>query len=452
MVEQENTEQTFADGADGGDDGIDVQGATLLLVDDEPNIVSSLRRLFRPLGYKILTAGNGEEGLAVMQENSVDLIISDMRMPVMDGAAFLSQAAECWPDTVRILLTGYADMESTVAAINKGKIYSYISKPWEDSDITLGVRHALQQRFLERERRRLLVLTKKQNSELQDLNANLEDKVKERTEKLRQAVGLLEKSYESIKKNYVDTVRVFSNIIEMREGVVSGHSRRVAEHAYALAIKCGMSKEEAQQVLYAGLLHDIGKIGLPDKLITKPFNALINVERAEVMKHPMVGEGLLMGLENLTEASRLIRSHKERYDGQGYPDGLKGKEIPTGARILSLINDFFSLQAGTLSTQRLSPGEAQEYISRNQGKRYDPALVKVWLEMYDSLQEGVDDVSRGREMSSRDLVKGMVLARDLKIKNNVLLLSKGHILDDHIIRRIKKMEDSIGEILEIHIE
>ncbi|QKQ27199.1 response regulator [Candidatus Reidiella endopervernicosa] len=115
-----------------------LQSATLLFVDDEPNIVSSLRRLFRPLGYKILTANNGEEGLAVLEQNSVYLVISDMRMPVMDGATFLAKAAERWPDTMRILLTGYADMESTISAINQGKIYKYFSKPWEDNDITLG--------------------------------------------------------------------------------------------------------------------------------------------------------------------------------------------------------------------------------------------------------------------------------------------------------------------------
>lgn len=140
--------------------------ATVLLVDDEQNILSSLRRLFRPEGYRILLAGNGQEGLDVLTQEPVDLVISDMRMPVMDGAQFLEQVAMRWPGTMRILLTGHADITSAIAAINKGSIYKYIGKPWEDNDLKLNVKHALDAKFLEQERKRLEILTRQQNDAL----------------------------------------------------------------------------------------------------------------------------------------------------------------------------------------------------------------------------------------------------------------------------------------------
>jgi response regulator RpfG family c-di-GMP phosphodiesterase len=127
---------------------------TLLCVDDEANILSSLRRLFRPHGYKVLVAGSGAEGLELLAGEHVDLIISDMRMPGMDGAAFLAEARKRYPQTVRLLLTGYADMESTIAAINSGQIARYIAKPWNDQDVLLTVREALERQALQREKDR----------------------------------------------------------------------------------------------------------------------------------------------------------------------------------------------------------------------------------------------------------------------------------------------------------
>jgi DNA-binding NtrC family response regulator len=140
--------------------------AVLLFVDDEPNILSSLRRLFRPLGYRILTAESGAAGLEILGKEEVDLVVSDMRMPSMDGAHFLEAVRQRWPGVTRILLTGYSDINSTVNAINRGEIYRYIAKPWDDHDITLIVREALERRRLENENQRLLDLTQSQNEAL----------------------------------------------------------------------------------------------------------------------------------------------------------------------------------------------------------------------------------------------------------------------------------------------
>lgn len=423
--------------------------ATLLCVDDEQNILSALKRLFRPAGYRLLTAESGAEALAIMEREPVDLVISDMRMPEMDGATFLTHVVQRWPTTKRILLTGYADLSSTIAAVNNGHIYRYVSKPWEDSDLRLAVQHGLEQQFLERERIRLLELTQNQNAELQDLNANLERKVADRTAELREANDGLERMHNDLKASYVSTVKVFAHLLEMREQTVAGHSRRVADQARRLAQHMNLDPDAVQAVLFAALLHDIGKIALPDQLISKPFNSLPAPEREKVMQHPAVGQGLLMGLDYLHQAAQLIRSHHERWDGQGYPDQLKGAAIPLGARILAVVNDYDALQRGTLATVRFSPAQAREYLTENKSRRYDPAVVDAYLTMLGH-EEGSLAVQE-RAMSSSTLEPGMVLSRDLVTRDGVLLLSAGYVLDKKLIEKIQQFETAVNYQLAVYI-
>jgi len=378
-----------------------------------------------------------------------------MRMPEMDGAQFLQQVAKKWPDTIRILLTGYADITSTIEAINKGSIYRYISKPWEDNDIRLTIQHALESKFLEQERRRLQALTDSQNKELKELNQNLENRVKARTEELRQTMGQLEVAHTKLKNNYVATIKVFSNIVELHESAESSHTRNVTDLAHKIAKKSGMSEDDSQQVIFACLLRNIGKIGFPDQLNQKSFNSLNREEKNIVIKHPVIGQGILMSLDYLQNAATLIRHQFERYDGQGYPDKLQGKNIPMGARIITLASDYYAQQAGLLSSQRLSATASLEYIKRNRSIRYDPKLVDNLFEVL-GISDIVDiDVEKDRvkeqKLNSIQLKTGMVLARDLSMRNGVVLLAKGHTLTDHLILRIQKMESSVNEDMNIFV-
>ncbi len=419
--------------------------ATLLFVDDEPNILSALQRLFRPLGYRLLTASGGAQGLEILAREKVDLIISDMRMPEMDGAAFLEQAAARWPHVVRILLTGYADLGSAVAAVNKGNIYRYLSKPWEDNDIKITVAQAL-------EKQRLELTVHRQNEELKALNASLEEKVRARTEELRQVLGQLQVTHDELKRTFVTSVGVFARLIELREGALSGHARQVAEHARELARRAGMEDAGCQQVLYAGLLHDIGKIGLPDALLTRPYAALSSEERAQVMRHPVVGQAALLALEPLHEAGLYIRHHHERYDGRGYPDRLEADRIPLGARILAVVNDYDALQRGTLVSGNLSPAEARAFLERNRGDRYDPAIVDVFLAMLDEQRASAPSVASELRLPSDSLKPGMVLSRDLMSARGMLLLPKGRELSIALIDKIRSFERDEDRRFTIHVK
>jgi len=423
---------------------------SLLFVDDESNILSSLKRLFRPFGYRIFTAESGALGLQILEKETVDLVISDMRMPEMNGAQFLEKVREKWPQTVRILLTGYAEVDATIDAINKGQIYRYVSKPWDDTEIVATVKQALQQKILEREKQRLEELTRRQNEELKDFNANLEAKVKARTEEVNQTMKFLEVAHEKVKKSFITSVRVFSNLIEMRDSSMTGHSRRVADMARALAQQMGMSEAELQDVFIAGLLLDIGKIGLPDRLLSKPFANLTADERAEVVKHPAKGQMALMALEQLQGAALLIRSHRERFDGTGFPDGLAGLNIPLGSRVLALVKDLDLAMLGTAVAKGLKHADALLLMQDSRGKRYDPTVVEAAVKMNLGGEAGVTQARPEVALRSSQLKAGMALSRDLVTRSGGMLLSKDHVLSDQLIGQIRHFE-KIGEQLTINV-
>lgn len=426
---------------------------SVLFVDDEKNILSSLKRLFRNEGYDIYLANSGKEGLDVLETNNINLVISDMRMPEMDGAQFLEAVYTKWPDTIRILLTGYSEISSTIDAINKGNIYKYISKPWEENDIKQTVRNALESKKIELERDRLLALTKKQNDELKEFNTNLETMVQSRTSELNQTMDMLESAYSSLKDSYTSTVKVFSNLIEMREGVLGGHSKIVSEISKRLSLKLGLSEDSAQQIYYAGLLRDIGKIGFPDSLINKPLSSLSTDDQRQYAKHPIIGEGILMEIEPLAEAAQIIRSYRERFDGKGYPDGLAGEDIPLGSRILAIISDFDALQAGSLTESRMTATRAKEFISSNSGSRYDPELIRHFFDIVETNDYKYNIHEQNVILiPASELEQNMVLARDLLTSDGILLLSEGHRLGEHMIKQINNLEKSLSEELIIYIK
>lgn len=430
----------------------DTNAPTLLFVDDEPSITSSLRRLFRPHGYRILTADGGAAGLAILAQEPVDLVISDMRMPEMDGAAFLSKVRQGWPRIMRVLLTGYADVGSTIAAINQGEIYRYVAKPWDDAEIVMVVREALQRQGLEEENRRLTALTQAQNDELKTLNASLEQKVAARTAELSQALAFVEQSHAELKKSFLTSVQVFAGIIELRGGALgkqlSGHGRRVAEHARGIALRMGLSDAEAQNIMLAGLLHDVGKLGLPDDLLGKPYNTMTGEQRALVAKHPVIGQNLLMGIERFKDAAVLVRHHHEGFDGNGYPDRLAGIAIPQGARILAVANDYDSLQIGTLVQRPLKAAEALTFLIENRGKRYDPAVVDTLATLLaETHKPGFVEVP----LRTMHLKPGMVLSRELLHRDGYLLLARGATLTAEVIGQLVRMEQIEQANLTVYI-
>ncbi len=415
--------------------------ATLLLVDDEPSILSALRRLLRPIGYRIHTAESGRAGLAILEQEAVDLVISDMRMPEMDGAKFLEQVRRRWPATTRILLTGYADVTSTIEAINRGEIYRYVSKPWDDNDLTLVVRDALESARLRNENTRLLALTRTQNEELKEFNLRLEDKVQQRTAEL-------ELANTKLKQNFIISIKIFSGLMELRGGTMLGHSRRVADLARRLAVRMGVDNKGQQDIFFAALLHDVGKIGFPDTQLARSVAKMNAEELSRYRHHTIAGEAALMPLDEMKNVALIVRSHHERYDGQGFPDKLQGSGIVLGARILSVVNDYDALQIGALADKRMDPDEAKATITQARGKRYDPNVVDAFVVMMGGMPQ---EIIRERPVAPDELKPGMVLSRDLIGRDGVLRLASDFILDEILIKHIQDYANREDSGLKLYI-
>ncbi len=421
----------------------------ILCVDDEPSILSALRRLFRAHGFAVVAAESGQAGLDLLETEPIDLVISDMRMPHMDGVVFLEHVRQRKPDILRLLLTGYADLASITGAINRGEIYRYIAKPWDDNDIILTVQDALDRTALLQEKRRLEALVTAQNEELKVVNASLEVKVQARTAELKQANVALHGANERLKANFLTSIKMFTGLIELRDNRLAGHSRRVADTARRLAHALALDNKQVQEIFVAGLLHAIGRVGFDDELLQTPVASMTPRQLEVFRKHPLRAEQLLMPLAELKSTVEIIAAQLERFDGSGYPLGTSGKHIPLGARILAVARDYDSLQIGLLEPRLIGRQEAQDLIRQRSGHRYDPVVVTAFLDLSRDLAQDDLPVSTAttRSVSSRDMAVGMVLARDMTSPTGLLLLTAGHVLDDAVIRKIAGFEHSIGSKL-----
>ncbi|RQU78847.1 response regulator [Burkholderia cenocepacia] len=420
---------------------------SILLVDDEPNVLSALRRVFRPTGYDIVTADSGETALEILASTDIDLIVSDMRMPHMSGAEFLARARALYPDTMRILLTGYAELASVVQAVNEGGVYRYLNKPWDDHDLLLTIEHALEQRRLRREAARLAALTAAQNEALRHFNTDLETQVRARTEELGQTVMFLEAAQSDLKSSFTAMVQVCASMIELRCGAASGHAMRVGEIARRLALASGMSELHAQDVYFAGLLHGIGKLSLPDELLHKPLARMTTDEHRVFQEHPLRAQMVLTPVAQLHKVASIVLHQYERFNGRGTPDGLVGDAIPVGSRIVAIARDFEGLRHGEIGAPH-SIEQAIDVLRSQASVRYDPQLVAGFIElMRDPASLGI--AASVAEIRSAQLREGMELADDLRTHRGVLLMTKGSVMSAHQIELVRRFETREGTPFDI---
>ncbi|AOJ69895.1 MULTISPECIES: HD domain-containing phosphohydrolase [Burkholderia] len=411
----------------------------ILIVDDEPSILSALKRLLRTARYQVVTADSGAAGLDVLAAGDVDLIVSDMRMPGMTGAEFLARAQTLRPDTMRVLLTGYSEIDAVVSAINEGGVYRYLNKPWDDHDLLLTVKQALEQRRLRQETARLFAITQKQNEALVAFSTELEAQVHARTEEIRQTVMFLEDAQRDLKRNFMTMIQVGANMIELRCGVMGGESRRIGELAKRLALAFDMSELQARDLHFAGLLHGIGKLSLPDELLRKSIDRMSAEESRQFHQHALRAQMVLTPVTQLNHVAHVIRHQYERFNGRGTPDGLAGEDIPLGSRILAVARDYEGLQRGGIVNHRLLPDQAIALIQSQAGMRYDPQIVDRFVALAKDLATFGCNTPYA-QITGGQLLEGMRLADDLRTSRGVLLMTKGSVVSAHQVALVRRYE------------
>ena len=407
----------------------------ILFVDDEENVLRSLKRLFMSEDYTVLTAPSGPDGLAVLKEVEVPVIISDQRMPVMTGAEFLEKSRELSPDSVRIILTGYADVEAAIGAINRGGAYRYVSKPWNDNELLLVIKDAFDKYRLVKENKYLTELTIQQNDELKKWSTELEFYVQQHTIELTNQNKELKKLNAKLKNNVSEVLASLSGLIELRNRSMRNHSNNVALLSKSIAEEIGLTSLETETIAVGAQLHDIGKIGAPDIILIKNIDELSSDEMAEYVKHPIRGQAAIDGIEDFRGPGILVRHHHEWYNGKGFPDGLKGENIPIGARIISIADRLDR----TLQGEMRSIDTALIQIKSMLASQFDAALYapleKAARKLFSSIiRNDIVEI----ELNTKDLFPGMILSRDVSTGTGLLLLRKGTVLNEKNIETLKR--------------
>ncbi|WP_448645332.1 HD domain-containing phosphohydrolase [Pseudomonas mediterranea] len=424
---------------------VPVTKPTVLLVDDEESILNSLRRLLRSQPYEILLADSGAKALEILKERPVDLVMTDARMPNMDGATLLAQIRKLYPSTLRILLTGYADVDMMTKAINEGGLYRYLSKPWNDDELVQALRQALAHQHSESERQRLEALNREQNQQLKTLNATLEKRVASRTAELQQTADMLDLAYEELKRSYVTGTEVFSLIANLRLPKAKQTNRQIIELIRVYSRLHFLDESTDRDLTMAAALYNIGKLSWTDNMMVTPADMLHHNELDLYRSYPKQSESLLMTLDPMKDAARIILHHQERWDGSGFPDHLRGEAIPFGSRLLKLAVDFIELQRGLILERQMNSDEALVYIRKYAGKLYDPDMVEDFIK---ACAEYLEDVTLSdptvKVMTTRELASGMVLARNLNADNGMLLLNAGKVLSGPLVEKLIAFEAMEG--------
>ena len=440
---------------------------TILLVDDETAITKALSRLFRKGGYKILTAASGQEGLDILHtlkdgaEDPASLIISDQRMPGMNGAEFLAKSKEIFPDAIRFLLTGYSDMDAIVDAVNKGEIHRYLTKPWNDDDIILQVRQAVQQLELQAENRRLTKLANEQNLELKDLNKNLDNKVKQRTrEIINKSRDILEIN-KKLEKSFMDTIRLLSSLIGTLNPDLGKYMGHVARLSRRMGEELGFSKKTLDRIEMAGMIHDIGLLGLSEKILAKDEEQMTENEFNLYSQHPVIASMCLEAVDSLGEIGEIILCHHENLDGSGFPNGIKGDAISVEAQIIGTaaayckITDMWPRDTKTIVAKTrqydyvykeivleepdiMLEKIAKKFIHHGIKRKYDEKVVTGLFRVL-SMQEAEGNRRKHLKLNYYDLKEGMALEEDLRVNDGRLLMSMGTVLKQDAIESIKKV-------------
>ena len=325
---------------------------SILIVDDEDTIRRILYKKLSGEGYRCHLATNGEQALDEMRKSTIGLVILDIKMPGKSGLELLPEIKTACPDTQVLMATATTDINAAVQCMKYG-VYDYVTKPFNLDEIIFIVGRALDKRRLELENR--------------EYQHHLEDKVSEQAEKIR--------------LSFLSAIAALASALEAKDKNTGGHSQRVAEISAAIANAMGLPQETNEKVKLAGTVHDVGKIGVSESILNKP-GRLTHEEFQHVQKHPEVGQHILTPIAGDEEILRIVRSHHERYDGTGYPDGLKRDQIPLGSRIIAVADAYEAMTSQRPYRRAMSGESALIEIERGEGTQFDPNVAEAFLSSF----------------------------------------------------------------------
>ena len=369
------------EGAARGNDSVR-RTARILVVDDETHVRAMMGSTLERQGYEVLLASSGREALESLELNTFDLVLTDIVMQDMNGIALLEQIHAQHPNLPVVMVTAIHDISVAIDSMRRGA-YDYLLKPFEREHLLSTVRRAMDHRHALEEN--------------QNYQQSLEQMVRARTEMLRHAMEDLEHSYDV-------TLEALGDALDLKDSETEGHSKRVTAYTIALARAMGIAPAEIKVIARGAFLHDVGKMAIPDEILRKP-GSLTSEEEAVMREHCTRGYNMLRKIPFLAGAAEIVYCHQEHFNGSGYPRGIRGREIPIGARIFAVGDTLDAITSDRPYRRARSFDAAREEILRCSGTQFDPAVVEVFLKIPNELwQELRSEISgQSRRFSTFDI-------------------------------------------------
>ena len=413
---------------------------TLLLVDDEPDILDALKRTLRKEKFSIITAANGEEAKQKLESHNVHIVLTDLRMPKMDGETLLEYIAEAHPSVYRMVLTGYAELSSVKRAVNNGNIHCYLEKPWHNDALVgaLGnARHNVINIHTERQHLRKMTTAKK---ELTKRNSALEKAVRARTAQLRE-------SYEQVQQDKQAMSQMLFNMVTVCPHLDPKFAINVSDLAVKIAECMELTTVECNDIQLAGKLCEIGLVGIGGELLNKPISKLNYHQRQVYLSQIDYAEQLLAPACNLSGVLEAITEQFEYADGKGYPLKQTSMHTSLPAQIVAVARDIWLLASGRQTGEKVNERRIRQYVMQNAGKRYAEEIVEAAL----SIPKLIGGYASLANTPISALKPGMTLLSNLYSSQYLLVYPKGHVLTQASIERIKRIEANSGKVLNAQV-
>ncbi|EKD26113.1 MAG: Response regulator receiver [uncultured bacterium] len=415
----------------------------VVFIDDEENILSAINRLCRKEIFQSFFTSNPDQVIEWVQTKEVAVVVSDQRMPDMDGTLLLEKVRSISPNTIRIILTGYADLQSAVEAINKCGVWRFMNKPWNENEFKFNIQQAIAQYNLVEENIKLNSLIKQQNDQLKEMNQSLEDKVKERTSVILQL-------NQQLKSSLLETIKLLGQLTEMHSPLIGNHSKRVAVLSREIGKAMELNSNELFELEIAAILHDIGKIGLPQTIMKKNESQMSKQEREIYLSHIIRGEVLISKITGLGNVVKIIRHHHEYYNGQGFPDKLRESNIPLASQIISVADLYDNALNDKSLFQVSSSDKSLQYISNFSGTRLSPQIIKVLVQCIKDIKGEVFNQVES-EINLEDLAENMVISRNIVSTAGVMLVKKDSKMTKTLLEQLKQVSHKISVVDNIYI-
>ena len=411
---------------------------TVLFLDDEANILRAMKRLFHGRHHRLVLVDDGSKALEFMKDNAVHVVVSDMKMPAMAGESFLSKVAQNFPKTYRIVLSGFAEIDSLMVAINQGRIHRFLQKPWNNEALIEAIEEGIDTFKLKHENESLQTKLQSQNKRLALLNSSLEERVELRTLQIKTAMKRAD-------MNVAETKKVLFNTVGSVPHIQGKVGKEVSKIANKIAQAMQLETAEIDNITYAGLINEIGMIGLTPEIYTTPYTKMSPKQQDAFNNQGNQVMLMLSPANQLKRISDILVNQFEAVNGSGYPNGLKKADIPIGAQVIAVARDYYRYLTGKHDGEKYKNNVVIGKLNNFAGILYSKAVLSALESVMLVSDQGVEKDG----LKTSELTPGMKLLDSIYNNKDILIMPQGQVLDASAITKLKELEERFDFTLTI---